>query len=408
MTIQRPKALFLVHRIPFPPDKGDKIRSWQIFKLLSQKFDLYAGFFVDEESDFQHVEFLQSVCVEVKAVKLDSRLAKLRSLSGILSGQPLSFPYYHSRQMAEWVRGVRRQGLDVEVSFSSSMFPYADGATVPVIVDLCDADSAKWKAYADRQKFPMSSIYQREAYLLAKAEATITRNAALSFLITPEEAAIVKQHPEAAPDKVSTFGNGVDVDYFDPTAELTESVPQNSIVFTGAMDYEPNIEAVLWFAENVWPELLKQNAELTWAIVGARPVAGVEALSHMPGVTVTGRVDDIRPWLSGAEVAVAPLQIARGLQNKVLEGMAMAKAVVASSGAAEGLCVTHGLDIVIADSPEEYLCEISRLLSDDKVRESLGARARAVIEDTYSWSAQLQPLSQKLDEIIEAKSSLSH
>ncbi|MCI5046745.1 MAG: TIGR03087 family PEP-CTERM/XrtA system glycosyltransferase [Aquisalinus sp.] len=408
MTIQKPRALFLVHRIPFPPDKGDKIRSWQIFKLLSQKFDLYAGFFIDDEADYQHVEYLQDFCAEIKAVSLSPRRAKLKSLSGLLSGQPLSFPYYTSRDMKEWVRGVRAKGLEVEVIFSSSMFPYAADAAAPVITDLCDADSAKWKAYSDRQGFPMSAIYQREARLLSEAEAIITQKSAASFLITPEEAAIVKQHPEADPYKVGTFGNGVDIDYFDPGAELAGEVPQNSIVFTGAMDYEPNIEAVIWFAEHVWPELIKQDAERTWAIVGARPVAAVKALSSLPGVKVTGRVDDIRPWLSGAKVAVAPLQIARGLQNKVLEAMAMAKAVIASPGAAEGLCVTPGRDLIIAESPTAYMREISRLLSDGSSRQTLGNRARDVIEKRYSWTAQLQPLSQKLDEIIDAKLGPTH
>ncbi|WP_306253795.1 TIGR03087 family PEP-CTERM/XrtA system glycosyltransferase [Parvularcula sp. IMCC14364] len=403
MISPKPKALFLVHRIPYPPDKGDKIRSWQIFQLLTKRFDLYTGFFVDDAEDLQYVDFLRTQCVEVNAVTLSPRLARLRSLSGLLTGQPLSFPYYQSAQMASWLKNIRQHQLSAEIVFSSSMFPYTNKSSAPVLVDLCDADSAKWSAYAERQAFPMSWVYRREGRLLGDVEATITREASASFLITPEEAEIVRTHPQAAPENVLTFGNGVDIDYFNQNAVQPGNVPQRDLVFTGAMDYEPNIEAVIWFAENVWGRLREQNPHLSWAIVGARPGSRVQALSSLSGVTVTGRVDDIRPWIAGAKIAIAPLQIARGLQNKVLEAMAMAKPVIATSGAAEGIGAASGQDLLIRDQPAEYVDAIKSLLADAQKRQKLGRSARVFIEGQFSWEAQLRPLSQRLDALAAAK-----
>jgi len=393
----RKRALLLVHRIPWPPDKGDKIRSWRLFEYLADRYRLSCGFFVDDPADMAHVDHLAQFCQDVKAVSLNPRFARLRSLTALASTRPLTFDFYRTREMKDWVDNTFRQGVDAAFGFSAAVMPYLESASCPVFADLVDADSAKWTSYAERSPFPMSALYAREGRVLADAEAAISRRSDHTFLITPEEAAIVQAHPKAEPNRIGYYGNGVDTEYFDPEADFTPLDQRVDLIFTGAMDYQPNVEAVTWFAEAVWPQLRETSPELTFAIVGARPTPAVTGLADRPGITVTGRVEDMRPWLAAARIAVAPLQIARGVQNKVLEAMAMARPVVASPGAATGIVATPGEHIFIADGARAFLERINTLLQDERTASRVGAAAREHMVATGSWAAQLMRLGIVLD-----------
>ena len=396
MTHKRQKVLLLVHRIPYPPDKGDKIRSWQLLNFLNKHFDVSLGYFVDDKEDHQHTEYLKSICAEVKAVNLNPALARLKSLRGLITGQALTFPFYGSGKMHNWVADKRSGKFDAEIAFSSSMAPYLADATGPSFVDLVDADSAKWRQYASTKTFPLSWVYAREGRLLAEAEAAISQQATATFLITPEEAEIVSAHPKSAAAKVDWYMNGVDTAYFDPRGDFSPLETPNDLIFSGAMDYWANAQAVIWFSEHVWPLLRKTKPDLTLAIVGARPTQEVQALGGQSGITVTGRVADMRPWIEGATVAIAPLRIARGIQNKVLEAMAMAKPVVASPGAAAGIVAKEGVHFLVKESPEEMAAAILTLLNNPQKAQEMGASAREHLVQTYGWEAQFQRLAAQL------------
>jgi sugar transferase (PEP-CTERM/EpsH1 system associated) len=393
---KKQKVLFLVHRIPYPPDKGDKIRSWRLLNFLRQYFDVALGYFVDDPADHKHTAYLQELCAQVKAVSLSPRLARLKSMRGLLSGEALTFPYYRSGEMAAWVAEQRAGGVAAEIVFSSSMAQYLDGVTAPTFVDMVDADSAKWSQYAETKPFPMSWVYRREGAVLAKAEAAITRTATATFLITPPEADIIRAYEGANAQAIDWYMNGVDTEYFDPAAEFAPAPKAPDLIFSGAMDYWANADAVIWFADKVWPQLLARKPDITLAIVGARPTKGVQKLAELTGIEVTGRVEDMRSWLAAAKVSIAPLRIARGVQNKVLEAMAMGKPVVASPGAYAGIVAEEGQHLFVREEPAEITATILSLLENAEQRVEMGEKARAHVVSTYGWEAQLERFADRL------------
>ncbi len=404
MTEAKKRALLLVHRIPYPPDKGDKIRSWRLFQFLAARFDLSLGCFVDDPHDMQHCAFLRGQCEAAHFVPLNPFWARLKSAKGFLTGEALSLPFYQSTAMQKWLaEQVREKPFDLAVGFSSSMAPYLQDNTIAKIrmMDLVDADSDKWRQYAAEKSFPMGLIYQREANLLAKTEAAISQWANQSFLITPEEAGLVQNLPQAAVDKIDYWRNGVDTDYFSPHAEFAGKAQRSDLIFTGAMDYWANEQAVLWFVENVWPILRDKRPQMKFSIVGARPGPLLQKLNDENSIRVTGRVADIRPWLAQAKIAIAPLRIARGVQNKVLEAMAMGRPVIASDDAASGLEreAKACFQIVANGNGEDvgaWVRAIDSMLNDETKAEALGRKGREFVEGHYSWDAQLGRLSAAL------------
>ena len=402
MTVKS-EILFLAHRIPYPPDKGDKIRSWRLFSHLLEKYDVHLGCFIDDPDDWRHVDYLRSRCKGAHFVKLNPLFARMKSAGGLLTGAPLSMPYYMDSSMRQWVEKTRKKALAAEVVFSSSMAPYIEkpaGKRLR-IVDLCDADSAKWSQYAETKSGPMAWVYAREGRLLSRAERDVIGWADAAFAISDSEAKTL------APSGVHWFGNGVDAEFFDPQRKCNALPAPADIVFIGAMDYWANIDAARWFLENCFPAIRQARPETTIAIVGARPPESLLKLNGRNGVMVTDRVDDIRPWLSEAKVVAAPMRIARGVQNKVLEAMAMGKAIVATSDAAEGIEVDRQDEIVIADSPQRQSAEIVSLLQDHERRTALGVKAREKILSDYTWKKQLQRFDDVVDPMIEDQLSNS-
>lgn len=386
--MSRPRAILLAHRIPYPPDKGDKIRSWRLLGCLSERYDVSLGCFVDDPDDHRHEGTVRALCAEALFVPLSRAGAAARSATGLLTGGPLSFAYYQDRRMAAWLAEQRARGPVVEVGFSSQVWPYLADAAAPVLMDLADADSAKFAAYAAGGLPPMSLVHAREARRLAAAEAEITRRAARTFLVTPEEAAIVAALPGAEPGRIDHYRNGVDTDHFRPGA-VPPAVPAPTIVLTGAMDYRPNADAACFFAREVMPIVGRAEPDATFAVVGARPTEAVRALAGLPGVAVTGRVPDVRPYLEAARVAVAPLAVARGVQNKVLEAMAMGTPVVASPGAAAGTGAADGDHLSVAEGAEETARAVLSLLRAPDGGAPMAARARALVRDRYAWGTTL-------------------
>jgi len=395
---EKPEILFLCHRIPYPPNKGDKIRSWRLFRHLTRRYKVHLACFVDDKSDLIHTKKLREMCASAIFVSLNPSLARLKSTIGIITGEALSFPYYRYGEMKRWVNNTRARNLVAEIAFSSTMAQYIAEPVpgCPRIVDFCDADSEKWRHYAAQISGPMSWIYAREGSALSVAETMIANWADASFAITPDEAAIFNTRKDIT-RHVHWWSNGVDTDYFDPTLNLETEVKGADIVFTGAMDYRANIDAVLNFVCDVWPQIREAIPHATFAVVGARPAKPIQALDKNAGITVTGRVDDVRPWLKQAQLVVAPMRVARGIQNKVLEGMAMARPVVASPEAVIGITVRNGEAICIGDSAPETVELIIRLMNDPAERRRIGDNARAAVLAHYNWEEQLDRFSQAFE-----------
>ncbi|HRZ05528.1 MAG TPA: TIGR03087 family PEP-CTERM/XrtA system glycosyltransferase [Candidatus Competibacteraceae bacterium] len=336
--------LFLVHRIPFPPNKGDKVRSFHLLRHLAQHYRIWLGTFVDDPDDWRHVDEVRRFCAEVYCAPLDPRRARLWSLRGLATGEPLTLPYYRQAGLQAWVdRVVTEHGIERALVFSSAMAQYLRRPPLDRlrrVMDFVDVDSAKWAQYAENKPWPFSWIYRRESDRLLTFERAVAQEFAASVFVTAEEAALFcRLAPEVPAEKVLTVANGVDTDYFNPDREYPNPYPaeERVLVFTGAMDYWANVDAVEWFARTVFPEIHRAAPDSRFYIVGARPAATVQQLTTVPGVRVTGTVPDVRPYIAHAEFSVAPLRIARGVQNKVLEAMAMGKPVLATSAALEGI-----------------------------------------------------------------------
>ncbi len=398
--------LFLCHRIPFPPNKGDKIRSFNILKYLSQSYDIYLGAFVDDEDDWQYLEELKKYCKSTCILPLHKKRATLKGCTSFLTGEPITKPYYSDWQMKAWVEQVISSHIELNKAFiySSSMAQYLELPRynfVTKVIDFVDVDSDKWRQYAEGKKGLMRWVYHREYKKLARYEKAICAHFQASVFVSEDEADHFKQQQDAAhAEKVYAVRNGVDSDYFNPGA--TDIIPLQSqppsICFTGAMDYWANVDAVVWFCETVWPQLKKQIPELTFYIVGGNPTEQVKSLALLNGVNVTGRVADVRPYIKAATLVVAPMRIARGIQNKVLEAMAMAKSVVMTSMAAEGIELPSLQQQYVKDSPEETLLAIQSLISDKTTNTKVGELNLEMIQSHYQWQAVLKPFDEILIE----------
>lgn len=398
------KLLYLVHRLPYPPNKGDKVRSYHLLKHLAQQHQIYLGSFVDDPADEACLETVKRFCADMYIGRLSPRLAKLRSLTGLLTGEALSLPYYRDAGLRAWIKTIRAtQAIDGAVIFSSVMADYiGDMDHLPTWVDFVDMDSAKWAEYATTHRRPMSWIYQRESQKLLQYERQVAQQARHSFFVTGAETSLFENAAPEAIGRVSAMSNGVDADFFSPAHKLASPYAQDEIplVFTGAMDYWPNVDAAVWFAQNVLPAVRQQRPGVRFYVVGRSPDAAVLALAADPaaGVVVTGTVADVRPYIAHAAVVVAPLRIARGIQNKVLEAMAMAKAVVASATCAEPIAAEVGTEILCATTAEGYLGQINALLTSADVAERIGAAARSKVLARYSWQAHLSQIDHFIEE----------
>lgn len=388
--------LYLTHRIPYPPNKGDKITTFHLLQHLSERYEVYLGTFIDDPADEVHRPVLDRFCAGVHAAKLDPRSARVLSATGFLRGEALTLAYYRNRGLQAWVdRIVAERGIRKVVLYSSPMAMYALSLEgVRVVAHFADVDSAKWVDYAPQHRWPMSWVYRREgAKLLAFERKSAARFAACTLVTDAEAALFARLAPECA-NKLRVVRNGVDTAYFAPdAARATPFAPdEEPIVFTGAMDYLPNVDAVTWFAQDMLPVLAAERPKVRFYIVGMNPSPAVQALARDARITVTGKVPDVRPYLQHARVVVAPLRIARGVQNKVLEAMAMQRPVVVAAAATGGVSGIAGEDFATAGTTEEFIAQV-RALFDVTAGDAMGRKARARVVAEHGWSDNLALLT---------------
>jgi polysaccharide biosynthesis protein PslH len=383
--------LYLVHRMPYPPDKGDKVRSYHLLKHLVARHRVFVGTFVDDPADEVHLDALRAMCAGLCAVRLHPKRARLASLTGLLSGEALTLHYYRNAELQRWVdRVLAKEAIDAAVVFSSSMAQYAAGRPgLPTLTDFVDVDSAKWSEYAQHHRWPLSWLYRREGARLLAYERAVAGWSRRSFFATEKEAQLfLSLAPECAAG-VEPMNNGVDAGFFAPAAERPSpfAAGEVPVVFTGAMDYWPNIDAVTWFAREVVPRLRSIRPQLRFHIVGRAPTAAVRAL-QTGGVVVHGTVPDVRPYLQHAAVVTAPLRLARGIQNKILEAMAMGRPVVAAAACVEALVARPGTDILAATDADAFVQAIESLSAPAQAA-AIGAAGRRCVLEHYTWSAHM-------------------
>ena len=393
------ELLYLVHRIPYPPNKGDKIRSYHLLQHLARRYTVHVGAFIDDANDWQYAEALgQMAGGEVKLLALNPRLATLKSVTGLLSGEPLTLPYYRDRQMQRWVDDVlAARPIARALVYSSSMAQYLmRHHALHRVIDFVDIDSDKWRQYAEKKTWPMNWVYRREARTLFNYERRVTHAFAASAFVSEAEANLFKQLAPDCADKVFGFSNGVDTDYFSPATTFSSPYPagEQVLVFTGAMDYWANVDAVTWFAHDIFPAVQRAHPAARFYIVGSRPTAEVQALAKYSGVTVTGAVPDTRPYIAHAAMAVAPLRIARGIQNKVLEAMAMAKPTIVTTQALEGIDAQAGQELLLANDSAAFSAHCNALLTQPNP--ALGQAARQRVVSAYSWARHLASVDHAL------------
>jgi sugar transferase (PEP-CTERM/EpsH1 system associated) len=389
-----PELLFLAHRIPYPPDRGDKIRSWHLLKHLGGLARVHLACFADDEADAAHLPALREAMgrslgeAHVEVRRTGKALAGARAL---LEGRPVSLTLFDSARMRAFVANMlARPSVGTVFAFSGQMAQFVPAGTGRrFVMDFGDMDSAKFAAYAERGG-PMAAVHRREAEKLLAFEKSVAARADVSLFVSEAEAGLFRRAIALPGADVRAIQNGVDLHFYDSDGSFDSLPPEPGlIVFTGQMDYAPNVDAVRWFASEVMPLL----PDARFAIVGRKPPEAVKKLAAEGRVIVTGEVADVRTWLAAASVVVAPLRIARGIQNKVLEAMAMARPVVASPAAFEGIEAEPGRDLIVADTAAEQAQAIAKLLADPVEAETLGKAARRRMEQAYRWEARLAPLA---------------
>ena len=398
------RVLFLTHRLPYPPHRGDRIRAFHILRTLAPGMEVDLVSLVHDRTESDDVAQLRSrLGVRVTPVPVpyySNRMAAALTLGG---SRPLTHILLNSPDIIPAITSiVRERPPDVVLAYCSGMAQFALQTPLvdyPLVIDLVDLDSLKWADLAEKSGPPMRWIYKREARLLGAFERTAVRRARASLVVNDREADAVRA---AAPDaNVVVLPIGVELDALRPR---TDPVNASRIVFCGVMNYEPNVRGVLWFAREVWPLVRKLCPPATLTIVGSDPTEPIRRLaSASSGIEVTGRVPDVSPYLWNAALSIAPLQVARGVQNKVLEAVAAGLPTVVTSAVFEGLPNEIRIACRLADSPEDFARQTSRLLRmTGHERRAMASRANCAV---LSWERQMAPLGRILADAAAASGS---
>ncbi|MFN4114436.1 MAG: TIGR03087 family PEP-CTERM/XrtA system glycosyltransferase [Sphingomonadaceae bacterium] len=393
------ETLFLAHRVPFPPNRGDKIRSHHLLKAVAALGPVHVGTFGETDEDMACEADLSAVARTHCLIRRTKPLPQA-GLEALASGRPVSLTAFESARLRDWVaETLARYPIDRIVVFSGQMGQYVPaGFTGRVVIDLCDVDSAKFDAYASDHSWPRSVLDRREARLLMREEERLAQRANVTLLVTEAEAALFRsrlQQPARA--DVRALRNGIDTVGYDPARvpchpDLASKTGPH-LVFTGQMDYPPNIAAVARMAHAVLPQIRRVHPMAQFHAVGRAPTAEVRKLDGQGGVRVWGEVPDVKPFLASADIVVAPLMIARGVQNKVLEAMAMARPVVLSSEAATGIDGADRVHFAVGQDDAALVRQALALLSDPAAAHAMGRAAREFVVSNQGWEAMLAPLA---------------
>jgi sugar transferase (PEP-CTERM/EpsH1 system associated) len=388
------RILYLCHRFPYPPEFGSKVRAFHTIKHLAERHEVTVAAPVRSAEEAEAAKGIAPYCHQYMTETISSAGAVMRMVLGAPTRHAASVMYFYAPALARRVRAaLRHTQFDLIFVHCASVAPYVEDVTdVPMILDFVDMDSQKWMEYSRFHGFPKSLVYRVEATKMKRAEIELAGKFDMCTCATEAERQVLLGFGVDTP--TAWFPNGVDLDFFAPTGDAFDP---NAIVFIGRMDYYPNRQAVRYFCNAVLPRIQEVSPKATFSIVGAMPTEDVLELAKLTGVTVTGTVPDVRPHVRKAAASVAPLRIARGTQNKILESLAMGVPVVSSTEAAKGVDAIPGEHFLVADEPQDFADRVLRLMNDPGERARFAKAGRARMESHYTWRAAMR----KLDTIID-------
>ena len=392
------KVLFVCHRAPYPPKRGGKIRPFNIIRHLTQQgHRVTVASIARTQQEADEAAGLRDHCEKALIEVIPNRVAWPRMVAWLPTTRPSSFGYFYSRRLE---RSIATQlatgGYDLAFVHCSSVAPYvAPGQATLKVLDYGDMDSQKWREYVDYKPFPLSTGYWLEATKLEAAERRLAGHFDLCTCTTRAELETLRGL--GVTTATDWFPNGVDSSTFTPAPDYDP----NLIVFIGRMDYYPNQQAVTTFCRDILPVLQRQRPQVHFKIVGAEPPASIRELGRLANVSVTGSVPDVRPHVTRAALTVAPLAIARGTQNKILESMAMGVPVVCSVEASKGVDAVAGEHLLSASTVEEYVGAIGRILDSPQLRAQLARTGRERVLTNHAWPSSLARLDVMLETALE-------
>ncbi|MBN1854031.1 MAG: TIGR03087 family PEP-CTERM/XrtA system glycosyltransferase [Pirellulales bacterium] len=394
----KPKVLLITHRTPYPPDKGDRIRSYHLLRFLAKRARVHLATLADEPITQDTKAALEVLAEQVAIVMVKPCGRWLHAASSLIKGRSATEGLFYSRHLQRCIRRwTAHNTYTAVVIVCSSMAQYL---SIPKshgtckIVDLVDVDSQKWFEYASSTRGLRKLLYHLEGCRVRRLEASLPQHCDTISVVTEAEASCFQDFQADAP--ISIVSNGVDLEYFYPAR--TEAALADSCVFVGAMDYKPNIDAVQWFSDLVWPAVLRIHPKATLVIVGRRPTKAIRRLQNRPGIRVEADVADVRPYLWKSRVVVVPLRIARGVQNKILEAMAAGRPVLATSQALTGLPAIPGEHVILAESVSDWTAAVGQLFDNNALCRQLGMAARCYVEQHHNWDLCLEPFESFLDQ----------
>lgn len=394
------KLLYLCQRIPYPPDRGDRIPVFHQIKRLRQNHEVVVGTLAHTGTRKNAEDLQGELGIRVIAPDHSAFQRSMEMLRSFLKGMPLSLGYFRNPKLRIQIdEEFSKEPFDAIIVFSSSMAPYVERfKTIPRIMHFCDVDSQKWASMAKSSYGLRRWIYERESRLLLKFERTIAADFAASCVVSQSEAELFRMHiPGIA---VQVIENGVDVEYFASVPRQPEGL---RIIFVGVMDYAPNVEAVSFFATKVWKDIRSTYPQARFVIAGSRPSKKVRDLAKIPGVEVTGYVPDIRTYLSSATISIAPLAIARGVQNKILEAMAAGVPVLTTPAVARGLPAGAEQLVFTAErQAQHFSSRLLELLKDGIARDEKAQEAQRFVKQYCTWENKLKALDSLLAQIHSA------
>ena len=393
------KIFFACHRFPFPPNRGGKIRPFNMIRHLSRKHEIIVGSLAHTQRELDEGAGLKEFCGEVIAEVVPDKIRWLQASRALPTGKPSSVAYFGSLRLRRRIEeAASRIGFDAVMVHCAFAAQYAVGIPAKFrLMDFGDLDSGKWSDYQAFRAFPLSYGYGIEARKLRRYETTLAKNFDYCTVTTRGELEEFQKLNVETPSAV--IPNGVDNGYFRPSFKRQNGLV---IVFLGRMDYFPNIDGAEYFTRQIFPIIRSRLPDVTLRLVGSDPTQAVRSLAALPGVTVTGHVQDVRPYVLDATVAVAPLRLARGTQNKILESMALGIPVVATAVAAKGVGAIPGRHLLVADEPQQFAAEVIRVLENEALRQSLAESACRRVQEAHSWERSMQTLDSILSSVFES------
>jgi sugar transferase (PEP-CTERM/EpsH1 system associated) len=393
------RVLFLAQRVPYPPNRGDKIATYHYVRHLARRHDVAVACLADGPADLANVAGLAPLMHSIDAVVCSPVRRRIRALAALAGSRPLTVAYFDEPELRARVRArLAAERFDVALVYGSGVAQYVENChDLPRVIQFSDLDSLKWEQYAAACRAPKRWVYQTETRRLAAYERRLATTFTRSLVCADRERDEFHRRMPGVP--VEVVRNGVDLNRFRPVASGREP---HHLLFTGVMNYLPNVDGVTWFCREIFPRIRARVPTTTFTICGSAPTPDVRALGRLPGVTVTGAVPEVEPYLARAGVAVIPVRIARGVQNKLLESMAAGLPSVTTTPASAGVDAEDGRDLLVADDPAAFAGAVMRLLEDSRLRDRVGRSARAAVEVNYGWDRTLSRLDEILAEAVRA------